>query len=179
MRGRRAQPIQLTEEQQAILEALVRSSITPQRVVERARVILLAAQGETNENIAKSLGRDYRVAAKWRKRWAKASDRLCDIEQKEGIRSLRRQIETVLADAPRKGRQPTFSSEQIVKIVAIACQDPAESGYPVSHWTAAELAQEAIRRGIVETISRRHVGRFLKGGGSQTPSDPLLAQSPA
>jgi len=162
MRGRRAQRIQLTEEEQAILEALVRSSTTSQRLVERARVILLAARGETNENIAKCLSRDHRVAAKWRKRWAEASNRLRCVEQEEGIRSLRRQIETVLADAPRKGCEPKFSAEQIVKIVAIGCEDPKESDLPVSHWTAAEVAQEAIRRGIVETISRRHVGRFFK-----------------
>jgi hypothetical protein len=50
----------------------------------------------------------------------------------------------------------------VVRIVAIACESPEKSERPVSHWTAKELAQEAIKRGIVEKISPRSVGRFLK-----------------
>ncbi|MEP0854374.1 hypothetical protein NC991_28995 [Funiculus sociatus GB1-A4] len=46
----------------------------------------------------------------------------------------------------------------------------------MSHWTPTELAAEAIKRGIVEKISPRSVGRFLKGSYSTTPSSPLLAQ---
>jgi hypothetical protein len=48
--------------------------------------------------------------------------------------------------------------------VAIACEDPQASGYPISHWTAKEIAAEAVKRGIVESISVRQVGRFLKRG---------------
>jgi putative transposase len=48
--------------------------------------------------------------------------------------------------------------------VALACEAPSESGRPVTHWSTTELADEAIKRGIVEDISARSVGRFLKGG---------------
>jgi len=60
--------------------------------------------------------------------------------------------------------------------MALACEPPEHSERPISHWTPRELAAEAIKRGIVETISERHVGRFLKAGRSQTTSEALLAQ---
>jgi putative transposase len=46
----------------------------------------------------------------------------------------------------------------------------------MSHWTPRELADEAGKRGIVGTISKRHVGRFLKSGRSQAAQESLLAQ---
>jgi hypothetical protein len=50
----------------------------------------------------------------------------------------------------------------VVQIVALACENPKASGYPVSHWSPRELATEAVKRGIVEKISPRSIGRFLK-----------------
>jgi hypothetical protein len=46
--------------------------------------------------------------------------------------------------------------------VALACEAPEDSDLPISHWTQQALADEAMRRGIVEEISQRSVGRFLK-----------------
>jgi hypothetical protein len=63
--------------------------------------------------------------------------------------------------------------------MALACEAPADSERPISHWTPREVAAEAIKRGIVETISERHVGRFLKARRSQAPSESVLAQSRA
>jgi putative transposase len=60
--------------------------------------------------------------------------------------------------------------------MALACEPPEASGRPISQWTPRELADEAIKRGMVETISERHVGRFLTSGRAQTASKPLLAQ---
>jgi putative transposase len=60
--------------------------------------------------------------------------------------------------------------------MAIACEPPERSGRPISHWTPREIAAEAIKRDIVDTISERHVGRFLKSGRPQTAPQPLLAQ---
>jgi putative transposase len=85
-------------------------------------------------------------------------------------------IEGVLADAPRSGAPATFTPEQVVRIVALACEDPRDCGRPITHWTTAELAEEAIERGIVENISPRSVGRFLRRGGFEAASDTLLAQ---
>ena len=76
--------------------------------------------------------------------------------------ALRTLIAEVLADAPRPGTPPTFTPEQIVHIIAIACTPPADSGRPVNAWSPRELADEAEKRQIVSSISARSVGRFLK-----------------
>ena len=67
----------------------------------------------------------------------------------------------LLADDARSGAPPKFSAEQMAAIIALACERPGDCGLPVSHWTPAELAREAIKRGIVESISPRQVDRFL------------------
>ena len=69
-----------------------------------------------------------------------------------------------LTDQPRAGAPATFTAEQIVQIVAVACEAPADCGRPIGHWTHREVADEVCKRGIVETISTRSVGRFLKSG---------------
>jgi putative transposase len=71
-------------------------------------------------------------------------------------------IEERLQDWPRSGSPGKFSAEQLVQLIALACEAPQDSGYPVSHWTPQEIAAEASKRGIVESISPRPVGRFLK-----------------
>jgi putative transposase len=85
-------------------------------------------------------------------------------------------IEEILDDAPRPGGPATFSPEQIVQIVAVACEPPDKSGRPISHWTARELADEAKKRQIVKSISSRSVGRFLKTGRLAATPQPVLAE---
>jgi transposase len=92
----------------------------------------------------------------WRKRWVEWQD--MPLEECR--------VEIRLSDAPRSGSPGKFSAEQVTQIIAIACEVPQDSGYPVSHWTPQELAMEAKKRGIVASISDRQVGRFLKRGGS-------------
>ena len=74
---------------------------------------------------------------------------------------LEKLILGVLADDERSGAPATFTPEQIAAMIALACEPPADSGLPVSHWTPAELAREAIKRKVVVTISPRHIDRFL------------------
>jgi hypothetical protein len=69
-----------------------------------------------------------------------------------------------LADEPRPGTPATFTPEQICAIMALACEPPEQSDLPLSHWSQSELAREAVRRGIVDSISHGSVGRFLKRG---------------
>jgi putative transposase len=112
----------------------------------------------------------------WRRRWLEAAPVLEAVEAEGDGKALAELVEKILTDEPRSGTPATFAAEQIVQIVALACEDPSASGRPVSRWTPSELAEEAIKRGIVENISPRSVGRFLKSGGSEAPSEPLLAQ---
>jgi putative transposase len=85
----------------------------------------------------------------------------------------------MLADAPRPGAPGDFSAEQLAQLISVACESPEDSGRPVTHWTPRELRDEVVKRGIVDTISTRTVGRFLKRSRSQTVSLDILAQSSA
>jgi len=67
-----------------------------------------------------------------------------------------------LEDAPRPGSPPRITSAQICQIVALACAAPSVSGRPISQWSATELADEIMQRGIVDRISPRHAARLLK-----------------
>jgi transposase len=99
----------------------------------------------------------------WRDKWLSAKEKLIEAELRQSSDgAILKLITEILGDAPRPGTPKHFSVEQAVQIVAIACESPEKSERPVSHWTAKELAQEAIKRGIVEKISPRSVGRFLK-----------------
>jgi hypothetical protein len=113
----------------------------------------------------------------WRERWLAATSQLATVEaENSSDRELMALIMRVLSDRSRPGTTNYFSTEQVVQIVALACENPQASGYPVSHWSSNELAMKAIKRGIVEKISPRSVSRFLKGSYSTASSSPLLAQ---
>ena len=96
--------------------------------------------------------------------------RKAQVDQK----SLSEVVEEVLRAQPRGGVLSPFTAEQIVQIIAIACEKPAASKRPISHWRARELAEEAVKRKIVEQISVRTVGRFLKSGGVKTGQSGVL-----
>jgi putative transposase len=175
----RARKLIVTERQQAILQAMTRSGTCPQAVALRARMILSAFDGTCNEEIAERVGCERHAVGPWRHRWAEAFDRLVLIECCEKPTALPRAIEGLLSDRPRSGSPGKFTAEQVTQILAIACEDPEESGRPVTHWTPRELADEAAKRGVVESISPRQVGRFLKIRRTPAASRPLLAQCQA
>ena len=139
-------------------------------------MLLEASINNNNEQVAYELDSNRNTVRYWRQRWLEAAPALEAAEATGDDKVLAELIEKVLADELRAGAPATFTVEQIVGIVALACEAPSDSGRPVSHWTPSELADEAIKRGIVDSISPRSVGRFLKSGRSQAPSEPLLAQ---
>jgi putative transposase len=170
-----AAKVVITERQQDALQQIVWSRSSPQGLAHRAQIILLAFEGLQNQQIAQRLRCERHGVGTWRRRWQKAFQRLAVIECMEQPSALREAIEEVLGDLPRAGCGGTFTAEQITQILAVACEEPEHSGRPVTHWTPRELAEEVIQRGIVASISVRHVGRFLKGGPSATP-ESVLAQ---
>ena len=169
--------ITLTTRQQIILEQILRRPTSSQGLVTRVKLLLAAAKGINNTQISVMLQLSRTTVRLWRERWGSAADRLISAEAK-GVndKQLTQLITAVLKDSERSGTPATFSTEQVVQIVAVACENPGKSGRPVTHWTPAELADEAVNRGIVEAISPRSVGRFLKRGDSTTSSPSLLAQ---
>jgi putative transposase len=180
MPGPRPRPIVLTDPQRKTLEHVTRRTSSTQGLVRRARIVLAAAEGHNNEQIANRLGINRETARLWRRVWSDAAELLAAAEEEASEKALGECVEEVLADAPRSGAPATFAPEQVVQILALACEAPREgSERPVTHWTPRELADEAVKRGIVRSISPRSVGRFLGRGGSETSQDALLAQQRA
>jgi transposase len=172
-----AQPIFLSLRQKAILEQIVRQTTHPYRLVRRAQLILGAARGENNRALSTQRDLSRNQVQVWRGRWQAASQSLLQAESEDiSEGQLQQRIEGVLQDEQRSGSGAKFRVEQIVQIVALACELPASSGRPISHWSPGELANEAVKRGIVEQISPRSVGRFLKGSCPSTTPSQILAQ---
>jgi len=143
-----ADPVIVSPEQREQLEQLIRTHSTPQQLALRARMIVHAAGGVGVRESARELGVWPKTVRYWRKRWRQADDKHSVCER--------------LADAPRSGAPPTYTAEQVCAVVAMTCEKPSESERPISQWSQREIADEAIRRGIVSNISQRSVGRFLK-----------------
>jgi putative transposase len=176
----RAQAITVTARQGRVLDQVVRASTSPQGLALRARVVLAAAEGTSNRQIAAGLGVTRNLVQEWRGRWASAGEALLAAEldgQAGDERTLQAVVRGVLADAPRSGAPPTFTPEQLCRIMALACTPPSDAGRPIGHWTARELADEAAAQGIGSRISARTVGRLLVvGGGRSAPApEPVLA----
>ena len=156
MRGPKPAAIELTAEERRELAGLVRRHTTPQQVALRARIVLAAADGLNNAQVARRAGVDVETARLWRGRWL-------------GLRPISLadlSVEERLADAPRSGAPARITAEQTCRIAALACEAPAASGRPISQWTAREVADEVVARGIVAAISPRHAARLLKRGTS-------------
>lgn len=161
----KAAKVVVSERQMEVLEEIVASRTAQVRLVQRAKIILLAFQKHNNEEISEIVGLNPQQVTVWRKRWKADWERLIQIECNETRAILKNEIESLLTDLPRKGRSPTFTPEQQAAIVALACEDPdGESERPISQFTHREIADEAIKRNIVPSISKSRVGAFLKSG---------------
>ena len=140
--------INLLASERTILEQLIRAHSTPQQVARRARIVLLAnGEGWSNQAIAEALGIYKSDVSIWTRRW------------------IERGLEPVLErlhDRPRSGRPDTITAEQWCQIFALACEPPQTHERPITHWTSRELAEEAIKQGIVAHLSDGHLRKVLK-----------------
>ena len=156
----KAAKVWITERQQPILIELSKSLTESQLVVQRATIVLRAFAGQLNEQIAVEIGLGPGQVGVWRRRWQAAWEELTALECREP-RRLREAIQEVFRDAPRSGSPGTFTAAQVTQILALACEPPAKSGRPITHWTRKELHAEVLKRGIAQ-ISESQVGRYLK-----------------
>jgi len=180
MAGPQAVAITLSQTQREILERLLRRDKTPQGLAQRIQIVLHAATGMGNVQIAAKLGHQRRTVIRWRGRWAQAAAGLATAEAEQvSAKEMETLIVGLFADAPRPGAPVKFAAEQVAQIVATACEAPTDSGCPVTHWTPTELRLEVLKRGLVEEISARSVGRFLKGERPQAAPESLLAEQSA
>src|SRR5919202_2303809 len=154
MRGPKPLPFDLAATERQELERLVRRHTTPQQLALRAQIVLAAADGANNCQIARQLDVSLDMVRRWRERWlALQPASAADLP-----------LTDRLTDAPRPGKPVRITAEQVAQIVALACDPPAGSQRPISQWTSRELAAEIEQRGIVPKISGRLAARLLKRG---------------
>lgn len=132
-----APPVVLTPEVRAQLESLKRSRTSEVRAQERASMILMAADGHKNDEIARTLGQDKGKVGRWRTRFAK-----------EGIAGI-------LKDKTRPGRIPPLSQEVSKLVVHLTVAERPEGS---THWSRATMAKAA-------GISEASVGRIWAAHG--------------
>ncbi|MCP4208025.1 MAG: helix-turn-helix domain-containing protein [Shimia sp.] len=162
--GVAARVVELSASERVELAGLLRSPSTAQSVALRARMILLLAEGLNITGTAERLEVWRKTVSEWRGRWLASAG--------SGDTALAR-----LSDAPRPGGPCRITAEEVCAITALACKRPRDCGLPLSHWSASDLAREALRRGLVERLSPRSAGRFLKRCGPQAASPAGLADT--
>lgn len=141
--------LNLSDDERTQLQQLRDRHNTPQQIARRARIILMASEGQNHREIARSLDINRQMARLWRNRWLESNGKDLSILQR-------------LQDRERVGAPVKFSMEQVIQLFALACSPPSDYGRPISHWSSRELADEIIKQGIIESISVRHVGRLLE-----------------
>lgn len=130
----------LTEEETGAVRRLAHSRTAAARLVERARIIWLSAQGWRVPAIAAEVGRGADTVRLWLRRFDAA-----------GLDGL--------ADAPRAGRPATYTPEEVGAVVAAALTDPQALGLPFGDWTydrlaayANEVAGVALKRSRIQEV---------------------------
>ena len=142
MAGKSPHTVVLSEEQRVELERRAAAYSGPFREVVRAKAILYAAEGATNQEIAERLDVSRQAVSDWRRRFCH-----------EGLQGLE--------EKPRSGRPRRFPPAQVAEVKALACELPLENGVPLSRYSSTEIAREAVTRGIVAEISGTTVWRWL------------------
>lgn len=140
--------IWFSEEQKNDLKKLSNAHNTPQKLAYRAKIILMAAEGRGQSTISKLLNVSKDLPYCWISRWLMRRESELPVSE-------------ILNDNPRSGTPGTFTPEQLCQLIAMACENPDNYDRPISHWTPRELADELIKKKIVDSISPRQVGRFL------------------
>jgi transposase len=128
--------VSLTEEQRTELERLARGRTVEVRVSERARMVLLAAEGWQDKQIAETLGCERRTAGRWRRRFLET-----------GVAGLKR-------DRPRGGRPSTARAAIESEVVRLTTQEPPADA---THWSSASMARRVgTSASMVQRIWRAH-----------------------
>jgi putative transposase len=156
-----ATTIALRKKQEKILTEYAAGTHTPLHLKTRSSIVLLASQGMANNAIEEKLNVSPHTVKQWRDRYGGRYEELQQTETGTPHK-LRSVIETILSDAQRPGAPPEFTDGPVAAITAMACEDPAKYDVPFPHWMPGLLQKEAIKSGIVKSISVRQIGRFLK-----------------
>lgn len=133
-------PVKLSKSQRRKLLAIVRTGTRSARVINHARILLMAEQGVSTKQIAQTLSLSGMCVYAVRSRF-----------QSEGLGCL--------ADRPRPGRPPILDGKAEARLTAIACSEPP-SGH--NRWTVRLLADRLVQLDVVDAISHKTVWETLK-----------------
>jgi transposase len=145
-----ASPVVLAPPECSLLEQLARTTSEEHRLVQRARIVLGAARGLSNRSLAEQLGLTRKTVGLWRQRYLERRLAMPDASARD-----------LLADATRLGAPGRIQPEQWVDLLALATTAPENVGVPITHWSGEALAGKAMETGLIETIDRSTVNRFL------------------
>src|SRR5215213_7243471 len=112
--------LELTDEERLQLEAWTRRRTSAQALATRSRIVLAAAEGLKNTEIAERLGIDRSMAARWRARFAE-----------HGLDGL--------TDEPRPGRPRTITDEQVDEVITKTLESTPKNA---THWSTRSMASE-------------------------------------
>ena len=127
-------PVTVTPEERGVLETMAVSRTAPYRQVQRARLLLAAAAGKTNQAISQEIGLGWQSVSMWRRRFIR--ERLAGLE-----------------DRPRPGKPRQYSDADRLRVIETACTQKPEAE---SHWSVRTLAQAtAVGRDTVHRILRQ------------------------
>jgi transposase len=141
--------VTLTEEERERLEGLTRKGRAPVRMVRRAQMLLLAAEEQRDEDIAKALHIGVSTVERTRRRCVE-----------EGV-------EASLRERPRPGARPKLGPKEQAMVVALACTKPPEGR---ERWTMGLLAERVVELKIVPDITDESIRRLLKRTSSSRGS---------
>lgn len=133
--------VSLSDEERQKLQSYVNTGTHPARSIKRARILLLADEGQSDPAIAEQVGVCKATVFNIRRRY-----------YREGIQAA-------LSEKPRSGAPRRFTGRDEAKLTTLACTDPPE-GY--QRWTIRLLADRFVRLGTVEKISKTTVQRWIK-----------------
>lgn len=136
----------VTEIMLEMLKEVAGGSTTAVAVSRRAAVVLLGFKKHLNQRIAEFVGLERRAVGRWRQRWRDSFQALLHIQMNESSAQLKRSIIACLSDAPRTGSPGKFTPEQIISLIHLACELPAQHDRPVTTWTGRELAAEFSKK---------------------------------
>ena len=103
--------LHLKEQEQEELQQIINRHSTPQQIAQRAKIVVLAAQGYSQARISRELDISRKMARLWRERWVSGREK--DVA-----------VLNCLKDAERSGAPATFELEQIMHLFALACESP-------------------------------------------------------
>lgn len=146
----KAQVLEISDEDYKYLQSITRQRIIQAQIVDRAKILIYKAQGESNHAIAERIDVNINTV------------KLCIQKYKQGG------IQNALYDKHRKGRKPEITDDAKSWIVSIACQKPCELGYAAELWTLAALHKHiqthCVEAGYprLKTIAKSWLQQYLK-----------------